>query len=176
MLAQVVFEPWGAAAGLGATASLLEAVAVVVAGVASVAIGSPQAADSSAGLVFHSEDSSVGIERGWVSLFRAPLIVAGIDLPRTAPPRPRPRPVSAPRPPRAFRGAPAGMESPVVVVNVSVLPLGRVRSFLGLETSPHCEMIPIEGTDTSASIARPLRRDVEWLGALPGRQSDAAWI
>jgi hypothetical protein len=148
MLAQVVFVPWGIVAGCEAAGAALGA-AVDAAGAVSVAVGSPQAAGSSVGFVFHSDASSVGIERGSVSLGRAPLVVPRVDLPR-APPRPprsvarpRPRPVSAPRPPRAFRGAPAGMESPVVVVKVSALALGRARSFLGLETSPHCEMVPV---------------------------------
>jgi len=149
MLAQVVFVPPGTvAAGFDVAGAAVLAAAVAGAG-SVVAAGSPQAEGSSAALVFHSETSSVGTERGWASGARVPLVVAGVDLPR-APPRPprsvalpRPRPLSAPRPPRAFRGPPAGNESPVVVVKVSGLAgLGRARSFFGLETSPHCEMVP----------------------------------
>jgi hypothetical protein len=149
MLAQVVFVGPGAVVGFEAAVVVLGA-AAVGAGVASVAAGSLHAVVSSAGCVFHSAASSVGTERGSVSLTRVPLVVPWVDLPR-APPRPprsvalpRPRPVSALRPPRAFRGKPAGTDSPVVVVKVSALPLGRVRSFLGLETSPHCEMVPMQ--------------------------------
>lgn len=147
MLAQVVFEPSGIVAVLGA--GVVVGAVVVVAGAGSVVVASPHPADSSAvGLVFHSKDSSVGIEIGWVSLILTPLVVAGVDLPR-APPRPprstalpRPRPLSVPRPPRADRAPPAGVESGVELVSTSFFALGRVRSFFGFETSPHCGMVP----------------------------------
>jgi len=92
------------------------------------------------------------MDSGWLSLGRVPLVATWVDLPR-APPRPPPRSVALPRPrppseairpPRACLAAPAGADSPVVVVKVSFFAFGRARSFFCFETSPHCEIAPIK--------------------------------
>lgn len=92
-------------------------------------------------------ESSVGTDRGWFSL-RRPLVVAVEDLPRAAPraprsvARPRPRAPSV-RPPRVVRAfVTAGESAPVVVVKVLSLALDLAFLSFGLETSPHCEMVP----------------------------------
>lgn len=138
MLAQVFTG--GAGAGFGAEGAEVGAGVVVdVVEAGWVAAEVSAAGASSLGLVFHSDASSVGTERGWLSLERVPLVEGWAGLPR-APPRPRPRPPSAARPPREARGPAPGAESVGVP---SAFALVRVRSFLILlETSLHREIVP----------------------------------
>lgn len=97
-----------------------------------------------------AEDSSVGTESCWFSLLRVPLVLGWNERPRPAAPRaplseprPRPRPPSeTARPPRADR------EADVVdsLAGAVVVSFAFVRAvFFGFETSPHWEMLPMQG-------------------------------
>lgn len=142
------------AVAVGATGS------VEVAGSQEVAAAAEAQPPSSLVLVVSQAlDSSVGTDRGWCSLTRAPLVgaTATVDRPRVAPrpprsvARPRPRAASG-RPPRAIRLLDVGTSAPVVVVNVS-LALALDRSFFWLETSPHCEMVPAKKKKKHGSVS-----------------------
>lgn len=96
--------------------------------------------------------SSVGTDAG-CSVFServplaplASLLLRAGRLPLSAAGRLRARPPSETvRPPRAglLVVLLGGMASPVVVVKVFSFGLGLARSFLGLDTSPHWEMVP----------------------------------
>jgi hypothetical protein len=89
--------------------------------------------------------SSVGTD-SWLSLARWPFVAAWIEEPRPRPPRARslPRAPRLPRPPSA-RPPRAGLLLPGASFRPEGAPAGFVLAvFLGFDTSPHCEMLPVE--------------------------------